>query len=108
MRDDSLRGTGRTRRMVEHLPVSGCAVVVHNADGLRYVRQMIADLRGVEFLKTVRLCTLENVDNLRGVALPIYVDHYVRAFASNSVFLRIKFDLLCDLIRRQEYRSGKP
>lgn len=95
------RGTGRTKRMVMSLPEGGCAVVLHNHDFIAYIRHMISDLRGGDFLKTVRFATLECVDHLRGFDRPICVDHFVAEYASDRR-LRREYDILFELKQRQQ------
>lgn len=93
---DPFRGTGRTKRMVMQLPEDGCVVVAHNQDGLIYINHMINDLRGREFLKSVRLVSLPYVENLCGLDLPIFVDHFVLEYAFDR-HLRREYEILMHL-----------
>lgn len=90
------RGIGRTKQMVMDLPEGGCVVVAHNQDGLIYIRNMIGDLRGATFLKSVRLTSLAYVENLRGLDLPIFADHYVLAYAFDR-HLHREYEILLQL-----------
>lgn len=104
--NDAERGTGRTKRMVMSLPEGGCVVVVHTPDFIRYVRNMIGDLRGAEFLKSVRLASLSYVDNLHGLDLPIYIDHFVVEYAWDR-HLRRELEILLELQRYYTIRNPK-
>lgn len=55
---DNQRGSGRTKRMVMSLPEGGCVVVIHESGFRLYLQHMIGDLRGGEFLKSVRIVPL--------------------------------------------------
>lgn len=93
---DPLRGTGRTKRMVMELPEGGCVVVAHNGDGVAYIRRMIGDLRGGDFLKSVRIASLAYVENLHGLDLPIFIDHFVLEYAFDR-HLRREYEILFQL-----------
>jgi hypothetical protein len=102
---DPHRGTGRTKRMVMDLPEDGCMVVAHNQDGLTYIRNMIGDLRGGSFLKSVRLSTLAYVENLRGLDLPIFVDHFVLEYAFDR-HLHREYEILLQLQQHAIFRRA--
>jgi hypothetical protein len=79
---DNQRGSGRTKRMVMSLPEGGCVVVIHENSFRDYLRHLIDDLRGGSFLKSVRIVPLADSERyLRGLRLPIFVDHYVSEYA---------------------------
>ena len=100
---DPDRGTGRTKRMVMDLPEGGCVVVAHNQGGLVYIRHMVGDLRGDDFLKSVRFTTLDCAENLRGIELPIFVDHFVHDYAWECR-LRREYEILMEISKYNYFR----
>lgn len=104
--NDPNRGTGRTKRMVMSLPEGGCIVVAHNFIGHEHIKRMIGDLRGGDFLKSVRLVTLDRVESLRGLDLPIFVDHFVVEYAWDR-HLRREYEMLLMLEQLSEIRRAK-
>lgn len=71
------RGSGQTLEMVQHLP-DDSIVIVHSAQMIPYLKNMIADVRGVVFMHKTRIVvvdSLHSIDRLRGTSRPIRVDH---------------------------------
>lgn len=83
MTGDNERGTGRTLEMVKSLPPDGrCIVVVHRADFAWYVRDMIANVHNIDCAKKVKIVSLAHAARyLRGISIPIFMDHYVAEYA---------------------------
>jgi hypothetical protein len=75
----ALRGSGRTKAMVEGLPATGATVIVHTAALADYVRAMIWDLRGPDVAKACKVLSVGNVWRamvaLEGRPGPFAVDH---------------------------------
>lgn len=75
-----MRGTGKTKAMVEALPADGCVVVVHSTPLRHYVEQMIHDLRGPEMLARCQVIVARNTadcDRLYGQRRLVEIDHAV-------------------------------
>jgi DNA transposition AAA+ family ATPase len=75
-----MRPQGKTKAMVERIPVAGSVVIVHTAPMKRYVEQMIGDLRGADVLKRCKIIVVEHnrdVQRLYGLRTHVSVDHAV-------------------------------
>lgn len=78
MSADNERGSGRTTRQIMSMPESGGVYVVHTAPMVMHTRRLMSDHRGDEFQRrcyVVRVGDMGDVDHLRGLRLPIYIDH---------------------------------
>lgn len=75
------RRSGRTTRMIEALPDDGdCVVVGWTAAHRLELRRAVDHMRGVGFVKFSRFVILigdQRCDQLRGLRVPIWADHYV-------------------------------
>lgn len=75
--DDEFRGTGRTTREIMRMPAKGGIFVVHNSAMRSYVHDLM-EHRGEDFAQRCLIAvvrTLEDVYRVRGIKLPIYIDH---------------------------------
>ncbi|MDR5008289.1 hypothetical protein RGK87_04615 [Agrobacterium fabacearum] len=73
-----MRGAGKTKAMVMALPDNGACVVVHTAPMVRYVEQMIYDLRGKDIMKRCKVMSVSrqhDADRLQGLRMRTFVDH---------------------------------
>jgi hypothetical protein len=73
-----MRGTGKTKAMVEALPAGGSTVVVHNSAMRSYVEAMIREVRGSEtwrHTKVVVIASPRDVLKLHGLRDRIAFDH---------------------------------
>lgn len=73
-----MRGTGKTKALVESLPDSGVIVIVHTRPMVEYITNMIRDVRGEDYLKKCKvICVAHETDTykLRGAMKPILFDH---------------------------------
>lgn len=104
--EDPQRGTGRTKAMVKSLPDAPCIVVVHSHGFIWYVKRMIADLRGPDVLAKVRFVSLSNVNALRGLRLPIFVDHFVHDHAFQN-HMRYEYSVLHNELELNRIRGTK-
>ncbi|MFY9294006.1 MAG: hypothetical protein WAP03_25425 [Methylorubrum rhodinum] len=99
-----MRGTGKTKAMVEGLPEGGSIVIVHHGASADYVRRMIRDLRGrhVEAATTVRAVTsrFEADRVLRGMHRRVFIDHAFEDCAERDVRL-----YTADLARHSNARA---
>jgi hypothetical protein len=78
--DDPQRGTGRTLAMVKALPETGAIIVVHSAVLSVYLARMIADVRGEDVFRRMRIVVIRHHGDCRkleflGAALPVVFDH---------------------------------
>lgn len=73
--DDGARGGGRTHRMIEQLP-ERAAIVVPNNSTAEWLSEMITRVRGGGALyRYVVVASMAGVDRLRGVGMPIFIEH---------------------------------
>lgn len=76
-----MRNTGKTKAMVEALPETGGIVCVSSQGMVRYVKQMIRDLRGdvvADKCHVIEMSKPTHTDRLRGIPpLGAYVNHNV-------------------------------
>lgn len=74
-----LRGTGRTKAMVEALPATGATVIVHGCSLRDYVRHMIRDLRGADVEDACKVVVVRKLYDamkaMQGRPGPFVVDH---------------------------------
>lgn len=76
--NDKLRGTGRTTREIMRMPDEGGIFIVHNGPMRSYVHDLMEHHRGEDFAQRCLIAVvrnLEDVDRVRGIRLPIYIDH---------------------------------
>jgi|GEM_PF-5993963 len=98
-----MRGTGKTKAMVMALPDEGACVVAHNAAMVRYVDQMIYDLRGKDLMKRCKVLRIErqgDADRLQGLRMRTFVDHAFWWLARDLHLLR-RVECLVDRINYQ-------
>jgi len=72
------RGTGKTLAMVKGLEPNSI-VIIHSSGMRAYLENMLVDVRGLEFAKTIKIKVLSEqmIDELRGFHGTIAVDHWV-------------------------------
>jgi len=98
-----MRGTGKTKAMVMALPDEGACVVVHNASMVRYVEQMIYDLRGKDLMKRCKVISVSrqhDADRLQGLRMRTFVDHAFWWLAHDLHLVR-RVECLVDRINYQ-------
>lgn len=74
-----MRTFGKTFAMVKSLSAP-CIVLVHTLSMRSYVRRMIADVHGPGFEREVKVEIVNSsrdLDKLRGLQVPVYIDHAV-------------------------------
>lgn len=72
-----LRGCGTTRRILESMPATGGIFIVHDRHMVGYVLSMIEDLipRLKDVVDVREVTDVGQVDRLRGIERPIFIDH---------------------------------
>lgn len=83
-----VRGTGKTRKMIEELSPNSI-VVIHAHAFKPYIRKMIYNLRGAEFEKDTKIIVIDHerdVDQLRGINRPVKFDHAWSLHVRRSVY----------------------
>ncbi len=85
--EERQRATGRTRTLVDALPADGrCVILVLSLAASRHIQDEIRKSRGDEFpMRKVRFVSVESnnpadvydLPELRGLQIPIFVDHTV-------------------------------
>lgn len=92
---------GMTRAMVERLPIAGGHIIVHTTHMKHYVRQMIADLRGLQVMHRTTIHVIQQRGDeirLHGIRGYIEIDH---AWVGHVHFdLAVRVNHLVDALNR--------
>lgn len=91
------RGTGKTLAMVKALQPNSI-IIIHHPQMSFYLRDMIINVRGAEFFKTIEIKALNErtIMELRGFPGSIVCDHWVHERAKSDLS-RSEFEALYEL-----------